>query len=302
MNNNKIFSIFTIIIILFSFYNVAFSDDTEKYTFKGTFGTSALTISKTNSVKGSADVIIARVDGGYQFSYNISLTGIDGTDVSQVKLLGPSAPNADGGQLKLTLAFDSSAVITSSKFIGGGSQTVAPNSPTSFYIGQTLIDMTSEKSNYANEQFYITVATFTEGAQQPVSRAQLLYTGSSNTPNSGGGTNPNGSSDTPPTVGPISSSSDPTNSNGTTDTISPSPSSSPSSSTTSSSDFEESDNDSLQTDSTVLNPGGVETSSAGGTTGSTTPPTSSKDSSTGNTILPTLIVVSLFVLTLVIMS
>ncbi|KAM9955510.1 hypothetical protein ACTFIW_008839 [Dictyostelium discoideum] len=292
-------SIFKILIILFSFYNVAFSDDTEKYTFKGTFGTSALTNSKTNSVKGSADVIISRVDGGYKFSYNISLTGIDGTDVSQVKLLGPSAPNTDGGQLKLTLPFDSSTVLTSTKFVGGGSQAVAPNSPTSFYIGQTLIDMTSEKSNYANEQFYITVATFTEGAQQPVSRSQLLYTGSSNTPNSGGGTNPNGSSDVPPTVGPISSS-DSSNSS-STNTVSSS-SSSPSSSSPSSSSNEESDNDSLQTDSTVLNPGGVETSTAGSSTGTTSTTTGSKDSSTGNSILPTLIIVTFFVLTLVIMS
>ncbi|KAM9998081.1 hypothetical protein ACTFIY_007735 [Dictyostelium cf. discoideum] len=299
MNFKNTLSIFKILIILFSFYNGAFSDDTEKYTFKGTFGTSALTNSKTNSVKGSTDVIIARVDGGYKFSYNISLTGIDGTDVSQIKLLGPSAPNTDSGQLKLTLSFDSSTVLTSTKFIGGGSQTVAPNSPTSFYIGQTLIDMTSEKSNYANEQFYITVATFTEGAQQPVSRSQLLYTGSSNTPNSGGGTNPNGSSDVPPTVGPISSS-DSTNSS-STDTVSSSSSSSSPSPSSSSNDFEVSDNDSLQTDSTVLNPGGVETSTAGGSTG-TTSTTGSKDSSTGNSILPTLIIVSFFVLTLVIMS
>ncbi|KAM9980299.1 hypothetical protein ACTFIZ_006559 [Dictyostelium cf. discoideum] len=300
MNLKNTISIFKILIILFSFYNVAFSDDTEKYTFKGTFGTSTLTNSKTNSVKGSADVIIARVDGGYKFSYNISLTGIDGTDVSQLKLLGPSAPNTDGGQLKLTLSFDSSTVLTSSKFVGGGSQTVAPNSPTSFYIGQTLIDITSEKSNYANEQFYITVATFTEGAQQPVSRSQLLYTGSSNTPNSGGGTNPNGSSDVPPTVGPISSSDSTNSDSSSSDTVSSSSSSS--SSSLSSNDFEGSDNDSLQTDSTVLNPGGVETSSAGSSTGTTSTTTDSKDSSTGNSILPTLIIVTFFVLTLVIMS
>ncbi|KAN0055522.1 hypothetical protein ACTA71_008635 [Dictyostelium dimigraforme] len=297
MDFKRIFSIFTII-ILFSFYNIAFSDDNEKYTFKGTFGTNTLTISKTNEIKGSADVIIARVDGAYKFSYNISLTGIDGNDISQVKLLGPSAPNTDNGQLKLTLSFDSSAISTSTKFVGGGSQSVAFNSPTNAYIGQTLIDITSDKSNYANEQFYITVGTVSGGGSlQPVSRAQLLYTSSSNTPNSGGGTNPNGSSDVPPTVGPIPSSSpsssESKNTNGSTDTdsLSNSTSSSPSKSS--------SDNDSLQTDSTILNPG-VETSSS--SAGGTTAPTNSKDSSAGNSIIPTLIVVTLFVLTLVIMS
>ncbi|KAK5584613.1 hypothetical protein RB653_006227 [Dictyostelium firmibasis] len=291
MTLKKIFSIFTIIVILFSFCNVAFSDDDEKYNFKGTFGTKTLTISKTNSITGSADVTIARVDGAYKFSYNISLAGIDGTDIFSTRILGPSAPNADNGQLKLTLAFDSNTQATSTKFIGSGSQNIAFNSPSNAFVAQTLIDIASDKSNYANEQFYIVVLT-TSGGAQPVTRAQLLYTNSANTPNSGGGTNPNGSSDIPPTVGPISSSDEKSNttsndSHSATDNTS---------STKSSSDI-----DTLPTSSTEgLNPGGVETSSTGNNVGTTTG--SSKDSSTANSILPTLIVVSLFVLTLVIMS
>ncbi|EGC28817.1 hypothetical protein DICPUDRAFT_85114 [Dictyostelium purpureum] len=268
--NKKIFSILFILIINV-FITRVYSQD-EKYYFKGNFGTSALAVSKSNNIEGTVDLLITRSQGSYRFQYNVTLNKFNGNDYFSSRIAGPSAPKKEDGQLKVALSY-SNPTVSDTVFIGQGTQSLSISSPAFNLLPPILQGLTTnpEKSNYASEQFYI--AFNIKSDTTPVTRAQLLYVGSTNLPIPGGGVDPDGSSSSSP--------------DGSTTPPPPSATSSnlPSNSGSSS--------------SPGLNPGGVETQSSNS---NSTESSSDNHSSDSNSILPTLGIVSLFVFGLVIMS